>query len=80
MAKICLITGGYIKLDKNLEYFEENNLPIDDNSLTNRLAQEVRKQCNNLADYKRVRQIDLRKQEFSKTSTRKIKRFLFETK
>ena len=22
--KICLITGGYIKLDKNLEYFEEN--------------------------------------------------------
>ncbi len=64
----------------DFEYFEENNLPIDDNSLTKRLDQEVRKQCNNLADYKRVRQIDLRKQEFSKTSTRKIKRFLFETK
>ncbi len=63
----------------DFEYLEETGTPVDDESLSALINQEVRDRCRNLADYKRVREMELRKEEFSKTSTRKIKRFLFQS-
>ena len=42
------------------------------------LRDEVRKACDGLADYKRVRKFTVREDEFPKTTTRKIKRFAVE--
>jgi long-chain acyl-CoA synthetase len=41
---------------------------------------EVTKACRSLADYKRVRKITLRDEEFPKTTTRKIKRYAVEAR
>ena len=63
----------------DFEVLEEEGTPVDDDTLTALMNHEVRERCRNLADYKRVREVELRRDEFSKTSTRKIKRFLFKT-
>ena len=41
------------------------------------LRKEVKTQCSNLADYKHPRRIQIRWEEFNKTSTGKIKRYLY---
>jgi long-chain acyl-CoA synthetase len=58
------------------EYLNEENMATDDATITTLLDKEIRARCANLADYKRVKEFELRKEEFPKTSTRKIKRFL----
>lgn len=63
----------------DFEVLEEEGRPDDDETLTVLMDHEVRERCRNLADYKRVREVEMRREEFSKTSTRKIKRFLFKT-
>jgi long-chain acyl-CoA synthetase len=64
----------------DFEYLEETGTPVDDDdALATLINREVRERCRNLADYKRVREVELRREEFSKTSTRKIKRFLFQS-
>ncbi len=63
----------------DFEYLEQEDMPADDASVTTLINQEVRARCRSLADYKRVREVELRREEFSKTSTRKIKRFLFKS-
>ncbi len=63
----------------DFEYLEQEGTPTDDDTLTRLINHEVRERCRNLADYKRVREVELRREEFSKTSTRKIKRFLFQS-
>ena len=63
----------------DFEVLEEEGVQDDDETLTALMNHEVRERCGNLADYKRVREVELRRDEFSKTSTRKIKRFLFKT-
>jgi long-chain acyl-CoA synthetase len=40
--------------------------------------QEIEKRCKNLADFKRVKSFSIREEEFPKTTTKKIKRFLFQ--
>jgi long-chain acyl-CoA synthetase len=60
------------------EYLEQENMDTDESFLTALLDQEIRERCANLADYKRVKEFELRKEEFPKTSTRKIKRFLLQ--
>ena len=60
------------------EYLEQENMDTDEAFLTTLLDQEIRERCANLADYKRVKEFELRKEEFPKTSTRKIKRFLLQ--
>jgi long-chain acyl-CoA synthetase len=42
------------------------------------IREEVQKRCRNLADYKRVKRFTLRDDEFPKTTTKKIKRFVVE--
>lgn len=39
---------------------------------------EIEERCKNLADYKRVKSFSIREEEFPKTTTKKIKRFLFQ--
>ncbi len=41
-------------------------------------TEEIAKHCKDLADYKRVKSFSIREEEFPKTTTRKIKRFLFQ--
>ena len=62
----------------DFEFLEEEGTPDDDETLNTLINKEVRDRCRNLADYKRVREVEIRREEFSKTSTRKIKRFLFQ--
>src|SRR3990170_246885 len=49
----------------------------DEEKLRLLMKQEIEKCCEGIADYKRVKHFQIRKEEFEKTSTRKIKRFLF---
>jgi long-chain acyl-CoA synthetase len=44
------------------------------------IGKEVKKQCTDLAGYKRVKKFRLRTEEFNKTTTRKIKRYLYTAK
>ncbi|MFO1490972.1 MAG: AMP-dependent synthetase/ligase [Kiritimatiellia bacterium] len=51
--------------------------PASDADIAALLREEVRKQGAQLADYKRPRRIQIRAEEFEKTSTAKIKRYLY---
>jgi long-chain acyl-CoA synthetase len=44
------------------------------------VTEEVRRICDRLAEYKRVKNVVVQWEEFSKTSTRKIKRYLYQDK
>jgi long-chain acyl-CoA synthetase len=63
----------------NLEFIQQlqgDKIP-DEQNLRLLMKQEIEKCCEGIADYKRVKHFQIRKEEFEKTSTRKIKRFLF---
>jgi long-chain acyl-CoA synthetase len=49
---------------------------LDEKAIRAILAEEVRKVNHMLVKYKYVRQFDVRNEEFVKTTTKKIKRFL----
>ena len=70
-----LIVTARIKLDNT--YLEEkygNNIPSDE-ELTNILWEEVKKINISLVSYKAIRKIEIKKDDFIKTTTMKIKRF-----
>lgn len=50
---------------------------MTDDELTDLMVKEVKKAIANLADYKRPRRIQVRTEEFEKTSTQKVKRYLY---
>jgi long-chain acyl-CoA synthetase len=52
-------------------------VPFEDAFVEARVREAVAECCRSLADYKRVKIIKIRKEEFPKTTTRKIKRYLF---
>lgn len=52
-------------------------VPLTDEFVEGRVREAVAECCRSLADYKRVKIIKIRKEEFPKTTTRKIKRYLF---
>lgn len=52
--------------------------PLSDADLEGMLRSEVQAACNLLADYKRVKKFTIRDDEFPKTTTRKIKRYVVE--
>ncbi|MBN2429586.1 MAG: AMP-binding protein [Deltaproteobacteria bacterium] len=54
----------------------ENSFSVED--VEKLIREEVQKRCKNLADYKRVKRFTLREDEFPKTTTKKIKRFVVE--
>ena len=53
-------------------------LPLDQEAVESLLRQEVLHAGQRLADYKRIKRFTLRDDEFPKTTTRKIKRFVVE--
>ncbi len=63
------------------EYLEgeanREGVPLTDEFVEGRVREAVAACCRSLADYKRVKIIKIRKEEFPKTTTRKIKRYLF---
>ena len=65
----------------NLEAFDRledrKHRRFTDEEIKKRLRDEVRAQLNELADYKRPRHIEVRFEEFEKTTTEKIKRYLY---
>ncbi len=68
----------------DLDYFsaraEEKGITLSETHIEQTIKLEAAKQCEHLADYKRVKYIKLRAEDFEKTSTKKIKRYLYEYK
>ncbi|MCK4528048.1 AMP-binding protein [candidate division WOR-3 bacterium] len=62
---------------ENIDHFGEA-LDIEEPEPHKILTEEIKKLNKELADYKRIRRIKLRDEEFPKTTTSKIKRYLFE--
>jgi long-chain acyl-CoA synthetase len=62
------------------EYLQQNGVATDDGAVEALVRREVRAICDTMADYKRVREVEIRKEEFPKTSTRKVKRYLLQSK
>jgi long-chain acyl-CoA synthetase len=65
----------------NMEYFEAQGLGntkrIDEKHVEEVLQKEVKERCKKLAVFKRVTKITVRNEEFEKTTTKKIKRYLY---
>lgn len=65
----------------NFEYFDTfgslNALKITEEFINSTIDKHVRDVNQELADYKKIRNWQIRQEEFPKTSTRKIKRYLF---
>lgn len=68
----------------DFEYFDavaaEQGIKFSQEEIEKMIKSEVRKRCSSLADFKRVKYVEIRIEEFEKTSTRKIKRYLFTPK
>ena len=60
----------------NYEELEKGN--TKDEEVIRIIDAEIKKHCDKLADFKRVKDFEIRKEEFPKTSTRKIKRFMIQ--
>jgi len=70
----AVIFPDYEYLEREAERLGE---PFDDGFVERQVRAGVGGCCGNLADYKRVKVIKIRKNEFPKTTTSKIKRYLF---
>jgi len=70
----AIIVPDYEQLDR---YADEHNLKLEEKDIEEIIKKEVAKRCSNLADYKKVKAFRIREEEFPKTSTKKIKRYLF---
>jgi long-chain acyl-CoA synthetase len=66
----------------NIETFvngglEKSGAELDTKRVEEILHREVKLRCQNLASYKRVTSVTIRHEEFEKTTTRKVKRYLY---
>jgi long-chain acyl-CoA synthetase len=65
----------------NIEYFIAEGLEekgaVEVGRVEEILRREVKERCQNLAPFKRVTSLTVRHEEFEKTTTRKIKRYLY---
>ncbi len=57
---------------------EELGIEQSDRWINEFFKSEIEVRCKELSDYKRVKSFSIREEEFPKTTTRKIKRFLFQ--
>ena len=68
----------------DFEYFDsvaaERDKKFSQEEIEKTIKKEVNERCSALADFKKVKYIQIREEEFEKTSTRKIKRYLFSLK
>lgn len=70
----ALIYPDYEQLDL---YFEEKGSKPNDEDVAKLIKAEIKEAQKNLQDYKRIHRFRLMEEEFQKTSTRKIKRYLY---
>ncbi len=70
----------YAIIHPDYERIEEDFKEVDENKIIEILKKEVKEYCSQLADYKRVKKFEIREEEFPKTTTKKIKRYLFQKK
>jgi long-chain acyl-CoA synthetase len=65
----------------NIEHFIEQGIEahgaVNNSQVEEILRQEVKSQCRNLAPFKRVTGLTVRHEEFEKTTTKKVKRYLY---
>jgi long-chain acyl-CoA synthetase len=59
------------------EHRRRRKQPLTDAELTQLMVDEVRRITTDISDYKRPRRIQVRTEEFEKTSTGKVKRYLY---
>ncbi|MFH0765784.1 MAG: AMP-dependent synthetase/ligase [Calditrichota bacterium] len=71
---MALIYPDYEQVDL---YFEQKGHKASPEDVYNLIKGEIKEAMSNLAEYKHVRTFKLVDEEFQKTSTRKIKRFLY---
>ncbi len=74
----------YAYVVPNYEYFDTygsiNSIKITDELIEEMIDKHIKEVSSKLADYKKIRGWRIRRDEFEKTSTRKIKRYLFSGK
>jgi long-chain acyl-CoA synthetase len=68
----------YPDFDRMDEYAREKGITTDEEGIRELIRQHVEKVNSALAHYKRIRNFSIRQEEFPKTTTEKIKRYLFE--
>jgi long-chain acyl-CoA synthetase len=88
----CLVWGGsesesdrrhevHAIVVPNIEYFITKGLEkegaVEVGRVEEILQREVKERCQNLAPFKRITSLTVRHEEFEKTTTRKIKRYLY---
>jgi long-chain acyl-CoA synthetase len=64
----------------NYELFDQTKPGISEKELETLMQAEVSKECEKLADYKRIKHFELHEEELPKTTTNKVKRYLFAKK
>ncbi len=68
----------------DIEYFDRtmgrHGANVSEAEVEKTLKAEVNRLCSNMANYKRVKRFTIQWQEFEKTTTRKIKRYLYTSK
>jgi long-chain acyl-CoA synthetase len=74
----------YAIIVPNYEYFDQmakqENITLSPEKIESVIKSEIAKCCDDIADYKRVKGFRIREEELEKTSTKKIKRYLYQHK
>ncbi len=68
----------YPNLESVDEYAMEKKIAMDEKKIEELIEQSIEQVNSILAEYKRIRHFTIREEEFPKTTTQKIKRYLFE--
>lgn len=71
----AIVYPNWENLDR---YTKEKAIEQTESWLDSFFKSEIEQRCKDLADYKRVKSFSIRDEEFPKTTTKKIKRFLFQ--
>jgi long-chain acyl-CoA synthetase len=61
----------------NKEHFALQGMGTDESFMENFIQKEVKMRCQNLAAFKRIARLTVRHEELEKTTTKKIKRYLY---
>jgi long-chain acyl-CoA synthetase len=64
----------------NYELLDEEKQSITESQLEEFMREQVKQECDKLADYKRIKHFEIREEELPKTTTKKVKRYLFAKK